>query len=178
MFSERAACSSALGSTPNPASASRAATDSSAVILLPLREKVAPAGGRMRGLSPSPPSCRGQSAIARPPLIRRLRRHLLPQGEKEVEPHRSAATASSQALRKASALAWEKVRGGRILTTLPAAPALLGRYPRSLSRVTSHTARARSGAWPGLAAPISIPRERPAPRPAPVSGLGSRAAAR
>ena len=49
--------------------------------LLPLREKVAAVGGRMRGLSdPSTSIVRGVDALR--PLIRRLRRHLLPQGEK------------------------------------------------------------------------------------------------
>ena len=49
--------------------------------LLPLREKVAAEGGRMRGLSDlSAAIVRGVDALR--PLIRRLRRHLLPQGEK------------------------------------------------------------------------------------------------
>ena len=49
--------------------------------LLPLREKMAALGGRMRGLSNLSTSivC-GVDAVR--PLIRRLRRHLLPQGEK------------------------------------------------------------------------------------------------
>ncbi|MDB5457410.1 MAG: cytochrome, partial [Caulobacter sp.] len=49
--------------------------------LLPLREKVAAEGGRMRGFSDLTAAF-GRAAGAVRPLIRRLRRHLLPQGEK------------------------------------------------------------------------------------------------